>query len=163
MWLVQKGSRMFSSFNHLSFVCSLVLACIAVNGQQTQAAEKPNIVVCMTDDQGWGDVSYNGHKVLKTPVLDEMAKSGIRFDRFYAAAPVCSPTRGSVMTGRNSNRFGCFLYNMSIRPRRSDAGRDAQVGRLHYGAFRQMASGARQSGQPNQPIAKRFYALCFAR
>ncbi len=77
---------------------------------------RPNVVLCMTDDQGWGDVGYNGHKHLKTPVLDEMARSGLRFDRFYAAAPVCSPTRGSVMTGRHPNRFGCFLYNYSIRP-----------------------------------------------
>jgi len=78
--------------------------------------DRPNIVLCMTDDQGWGDIGYNGHKALKTPVLDEMAASGLRFDRFYAAAPVCSPTRGSVMTGRHPNRFGCFIYNYSIRP-----------------------------------------------
>ena len=80
------------------------------------SAERPNVVLCMTDDQGWGDVAYNGHKHLKTPVLDEMARTCLRFDRFYAAAPVCSPTRGSVMTGRHPNRFGCFLYNYSIRP-----------------------------------------------
>lgn len=80
------------------------------------AAERPNIVLCMADDQGWGDVSYYGHKVLKTPVLDEMAASGLRLDRFYAAAPVCSPTRGSVMTGRHPNRFGCFSWGHTLRP-----------------------------------------------
>ncbi|MGB2820411.1 MAG: sulfatase-like hydrolase/transferase, partial [Phycisphaerae bacterium] len=80
------------------------------------AGERPNIVLCMTDDQGWGDVGYNGHEHLKTPVLDEMARTCLRFDRFYAAAPVCSPTRGSVMTGRHPNRFGCFHPNYSIRP-----------------------------------------------
>ena len=58
----------------------------------TQAEEKrPNIILAMADDQGWGDMGYMGHKVLKTPVFDEMAKTGMRFDRFYAAAPVCSP------------------------------------------------------------------------
>jgi len=77
---------------------------------------RPHIVLCMADDQGWGDVSYNGHKVLKTPVLDEMAKSGLRFDRFYAAAPVCSPTRGSCLTGRHPNRFGCFSWGHTLRP-----------------------------------------------
>ena len=57
-----------------------------------QAADKrPNIILAMADDQGWGDMGYMGHKVLKTPVFDEMAKTGLRFDRFYAAAPVCSP------------------------------------------------------------------------
>lgn len=79
-------------------------------------ASRPNVVLCMTDDQGWGDVAYNGNKVIQTPVLDEMAATGLRFDRFYAAAPVCSPTRGSVMTGRHPNRYGCFSPNYSIRP-----------------------------------------------
>ena len=60
----------------------------------TQAeAKHPNIILAMADDQGWGDMGYMGHKVLKTPVFDEMARSGLRFDRFYAAAPVCSPAR----------------------------------------------------------------------
>src|SRR5690606_21100965 len=63
-----------------------------------------------------GDVAYNGHPVLKTPVLDEMAASGLRFDRFYAAHPVCSPTRGSVMTGRNPNRYACFSWGHTLRP-----------------------------------------------
>jgi len=76
---------------------------------------RPNIILCMTDDQGWGDTGYNGHPVLKTPALDEMASAGLRFDRFYAAAPVCSPTRGSVLTGRHPNRFGCFTYGKPIR------------------------------------------------
>ena len=56
------------------------------------AADKPNIILCMTDDQGWGDTGYNGHPHLKTPNLDAMAANGLRFDRFYAGAPVCSPT-----------------------------------------------------------------------
>jgi len=79
-------------------------------------ANRPNIVLCMADDQGWNEVGYYGHPFLKTPVLDEMAGAGLRFDRFYSGAPVCSPTRGSVMTGRHPNRFGCFTWNYSIRP-----------------------------------------------
>ena len=69
---------------------------------------KPNIVLVMSDDQGWGQVGYMGHPHLKgrTPNLDDMAASGIRFDRFYAAAPVCSPTRASVLTGRVPGRTG---------------------------------------------------------
>ncbi len=72
---------------------------------------KPNIILCMTDDQGWGDTGYNGHPVLKTPSLDAMAGEGIRFDRFYAGAPVCSPTRGSAITGRHPYRYGIFFAN----------------------------------------------------
>lgn len=76
----------------------------------------PNIVLCMADDQGWGDTAYIGHPLLQTPHLDAMAATGLRFDRFYAAAPVCSPTRGSVLTGRHPNRFGCFSWGRSLRP-----------------------------------------------
>ena len=77
---------------------------------------RPNIILCMADDQGWGDIGYNGHPMLKTPNLEAMAASALRFDRFYAAAPVCSPTRGSVMTGRHPNRFGCFKWGHTLRP-----------------------------------------------
>jgi arylsulfatase A-like enzyme len=80
------------------------------------AAKHPNFILCMADDQGWGDVAYYGHPVLKTHVLDEMAASALRLDRFYAAHPVCSPTRGSVMTGRNPNRFACFSWGHTLRP-----------------------------------------------
>ena len=69
----------------------------------------------MTDDQGWGDVSYNGLQKIQTPNLDLMAKTSLRFDRFYAAHPSCSPTRASVMTGRHPNRCGTFWPGMSLR------------------------------------------------
>ena len=75
----------------------------------------PNIVLCMTDDQGWGDTGYNGHPLLKTPHLDDMSQSGIRFDNFYAAAPVCSPTRGSVLTGRHPDRYGIFSHGQKLK------------------------------------------------
>ena len=60
-------------------------------------AKMPNIILVMSDDQGWGQVGYMGHPHLKgrTPHMDAMAESGIRFNRFYAAAPVCSPTRAA--------------------------------------------------------------------
>ena len=75
---------------------------------------RPNIILCMTDDQGWGDTGYNGNPVAKTPHLDAMAKEGLRFDRFYSAAPVCSPTRASCLTGRNPYRMGVFHANQGI-------------------------------------------------
>ncbi|MEZ5301214.1 MAG: sulfatase-like hydrolase/transferase [Verrucomicrobiales bacterium] len=92
-----------------------LIAALASAFAAAPAAERPNIVLCMADDQGWGDIGHRDPK-LKTPVLDEMASSGLRFDRFYAAAPVCSPTRGSVLTGRHPNRFGCFSWGHSLRP-----------------------------------------------
>ncbi|MUH36353.1 N-acetylgalactosamine 6-sulfate sulfatase [Zobellia amurskyensis] len=73
--------------------------------------ERPNIILLMADDQGWGDTGYNGHPYLKTPNLDKMASNGAVFERFYAASAVCSPTRGSVMTGRHPLRYGICHAN----------------------------------------------------
>ena len=98
--------------NRLFILLFIAVAALA----RPLAEERPNFILCMADDQGWGDTGYNGHPLLKTPVMDEMARSGLRFDRFYAAAAVCSPTRGSVMTGRHPNRFGCFAWGHTLRP-----------------------------------------------
>ena len=75
------------------------------------SAERPNIVLVMCDDLGWGDVGFNGSKNIRTPHLDAMARSSLRFERFYAAAPVCSPTRGSCITGRHPFRYGIYFAN----------------------------------------------------
>ena len=83
---------------------------------EASAVAIPNIVLVMADDQGWGDMAYNGHPALTTPNFDEAAASGLRFDRFYAAALVCSPTRASVLTGRHPNRSGVFQWGYPIRP-----------------------------------------------
>ncbi|MCE9519321.1 MAG: sulfatase-like hydrolase/transferase [Verrucomicrobia bacterium] len=93
-------------------MCAVLIAADAAPliAQETKAG-RPNFILCMTDDQGWTDVSYNEQGRLvngkfKTPELDQMAAAGLRFDRFYAAAPVCSPTRGSCLTGRHPFRYG---------------------------------------------------------
>ena len=91
----------------LTALAALVLASPA-------AAGPPNVVLCMTDDQGWGDVSYNGLKPIRTPTLDTMAAAGLRFNRFYAQQS-CSPTRAAVMTGRHPNRMGVFWPGMPLR------------------------------------------------
>ena len=78
----------------------LSIVCAALGLEALAANSLPNMIFLMTDDQGGGDVAYNGHPKIKTPNLDAMAKAGIRFDRFYAGASVCSPTRASCLTGR---------------------------------------------------------------
>ena len=77
--------------------------------------QRPNIILIMTDDQGWGQTGYYNHPLLKTPNLDEMANNGLRFDRFYAGAPVCSPTRASVLTGRSNDRTGVYDHGYRLR------------------------------------------------
>ena len=85
------------------FILVIIMAC--------QRNQTPNIILIMADDQGWGDVGYNGHPHLKTPHLDEMAQNGAVFTRFYSAGSVCSPTRASVMTGRHPARMGICSAN----------------------------------------------------
>ncbi len=112
-------------------------------------ADPPNVILVMADDQGWGDTGYNGHPVVNTPNLDAMAKSGLVFDRFYAAAPVCSPTRGSVLTGRHPFRIKITNHGRYMRPQETtiaEALRDAgyvtgMFGKWHVG-----------SAQPESPV-----------
>ena len=75
------------------------------------SATRPNIILAMADDMGWGDPGFNGNRVIRTPHLDAMAKAGLRFTRFYAGGPVCSPTRGSCLTGRHPYRYGIWTAN----------------------------------------------------
>jgi arylsulfatase A-like enzyme len=79
-----------------------------------RAATRPNIILVMTDDQGWGETSYNGHPILKTPNLDAMAENGLRLDRFYAA-PNCSPARASILTGRSNDRTTVLNHGHALR------------------------------------------------
>lgn len=71
-----------------------------------QKSQKPNILIILTDDQGYHDVSYYGTNDLQTPNLDMISKSGMRFDYFYANSPVCAPTRASLLTGRYPDYVG---------------------------------------------------------
>ena len=96
----------------LSILATSLLATIVA--QPIIASDKPNVILIMCDDLGWGDVGFNGNEIIKTPNLDQMAKEGVKFNRFYAASAVSSPTRASVLTGRNPFRTGVFFANDGI-------------------------------------------------
>lgn len=76
---------------------------------------RPHVILVMADDMGWGQTGYRNHPVLKTPHLDAMAANGLRFERFYAGGPVCSPTRASVLTGRSHDRAGVLSHGYALR------------------------------------------------
>ena len=93
-----------------------IVLCMVLSSRCACNESRPNIVLMMGDDHGWEETGYNGHPHVKTPVLDEMAATGLRLNRFYAAHPSCSPTRASCLTGRHPNRMGTFAPGWSFRP-----------------------------------------------
>jgi len=101
----------------------LMAACLSMpwfhvlgTGERSADPLRPNVVLLMADDLGWADVGFNGNQVVQTPELDAMASEALVFDRFYAAAPVCSPTRGSCLTGRHPYRYGITHANVGHLP-----------------------------------------------
>jgi len=86
----------------LTVLIYLLFGFIQINAQDKTP---PNVIIIMTDDQGYGDLGISGNPHVKTPVIDQLAKESIRFTNFYVS-PVCAPTRASLMTGRYSLRTG---------------------------------------------------------
>ncbi|MEM7699710.1 MAG: sulfatase-like hydrolase/transferase, partial [Verrucomicrobiota bacterium] len=117
---------------------------------QSQAVEDPpHIILVMADDQGWGQVGYRNHPHLKTPNLDAMAASGLRFERFYAGASNCSPTRATVLTGRSNDRTGVETHGFPLRLQEktiAQALRDAGYATAHFGKWH--LNGLRGPGVP---------------
>ncbi|MDF1862329.1 MAG: sulfatase-like hydrolase/transferase [Verrucomicrobiales bacterium] len=118
--------------------------------------DRPNIILLMGDDHGWEETGYNGHPDLRTPVLDEMAASGLRMDRFYAGHPSCSPTRGSVLTGRHPNRYGTFSPGFSLRPEEITIAHLLSASGYACGHFGKWHVGTVKAGSPTNPGAMGF-------
>ena len=130
-------------FNHI-----LSVALFAISSLDLIAA-KPNIILVMADDQGWGQTGYRNHPALKTPNLDDMAKNGLRFERFYAGGPVCSPTRATVLTGRTHDRTGVFDHGYALRQQEktlAQAMKNAGYATGHFGKWH--LNGLRGPGAP---------------
>ncbi len=101
---------------------AIVIAAIAV----TPAAERPNVILVMTDDQGYGDMAIHGHPDVITPNMDRLAKNSVRLEQFHVD-PTCSPTRSALMTGRYSGRVGVWHTVMGRNMLREDETTIAQV------------------------------------
>ena len=87
---------------------ALAVGCLASTLGEAQPArqDRPNVVLIITDDMGWGDLSSYGATDIRTPNLDRLASQGIRLTDFYANGPTCSPTRAGLISGRYQQRFG---------------------------------------------------------
>lgn len=90
----------------LYFLCA-VFASFANASEKTNTVERPNVIIVMTDDQGYGDLGCHGHPILKTPNLDRLYAESVRFVDFHVA-PMCTPTRGQLLTGLDCLRNGAM-------------------------------------------------------
>jgi arylsulfatase A-like enzyme len=134
----------------------LVLTLALVSPSLSLAAA-PNIVLLMGDDHGWEETGYHGHPHVKTPVLDEIAATGLRMDRFYSAHPSCSPTRGSFLTGRHPNRYGTFAPGWSFRPEEITIAHIMRQAGYHCGHFGKWHVGPVKAVSPVCPGAMGFH------
>jgi arylsulfatase A-like enzyme len=135
----------------------------------------PNIILTMCDDLGYGDTGFNGSQAIKTPHLDAMTERGARFERFYAGAPVCSPTRGTCLTGRHYLRYGITHANEGCLPaeeinlaqilKQSDY-TTGHFGKWHLGTLTTAETDSNRGGAENAayyaPPWERGFDVCFS-
>ena len=139
---------------HIRLCC---LAVLVFSGSVTSTAKvRPNVVLVMADDQGWGDTGYNGHPFVQTPAMDAMAEAGFVFDRFYAGGPVCSPTRASVMSGRHPFRSRTTNHGRYMRPQEQTMPETLRANGYRTGIFGKFHLGSGQPGSPCNPGAMGF-------
>ncbi len=136
------------------------LACIA--NVQAESPRQPNVVVILTDDQGWGDLSLHGNPNLSTPNIDAMARDGAEVEHFYVCA-VCSPTRAEFLTGRYHARMG--VHSTSTGGERFNADEQTIAEVFRRGGYATAAYGKWHSGMqyPYHPNARGFddyYGFC---
>lgn len=106
--MIQFGKRkkLFVSALILGIAVSILPNRAFADSGKTATAEKPNVVIIFCDDLGYGDLGCYGHPTIKTPNLDRMAREGQKWTNFYCAAPICTPSRAALMTGRLPIRSG---------------------------------------------------------
>lgn len=141
----------------------LILTIFALACQpKVEQQQKPNVIVILTDDQGWGDLSHSGNTNLQTPNIDTIAQNGASFERFFVS-PVCSPTRAEMLTGRYSVRGG--VYSTSAGGERldldeqtiGDVFKEAGYATAAYGKWH---NGMQAGYHPNARGFDDYYGFC---
>lgn len=144
------------------WLLALAMQLVDRSGNGAFADERPNVIVILTDDQGWGDVSFNGNPNLSTPNIDSLARDGARMDHFYVCS-VCSPTRAEFLTGRYHTRMG--VYSTSAGGERFNADEQTIAEAFSDAGYATAAYGKWHSGMqwPYHPNARGFddyYGFC---
>ena len=144
---------------HLKVTFFVLLLCLC---HEARGVEHPNVIVILTDDQGWGDLSLNGNVSVETPHIDQLASDGARFQHFFVS-PVCSPTRAEFLTGRHHVR--CGVYSTSEGGERVNAD-EMMIGEVfkkagyRTAAFGKWHSGMQHPYHPNARGFDEFYGFC---
>ncbi|MCH8960383.1 MAG: arylsulfatase [Bacteroidetes bacterium] len=130
---------------------ALIPLILSARPPERGAHTPPNIVLIMTDDQGWGDVRSHGNPEIDTPAMDQLAQEGVRFERFFVS-PVCAPTRASLLTGRYFLRTGTHGVTRGYETMRSEEVTLAEAFRqagYATGIFGKWHNGAHYPHDPN--------------
>jgi arylsulfatase A-like enzyme len=132
-----------------------LLAHLCIATASSIAAAKPNVVIFLADDAGWGDYSRNGNTMVRTPNIDSIAAGGVTLDRFYAG-PVCSPMRAELLTGRYHMRTG--VHGVSTGQERMDLGEKTVADAFKAAGYATGAFGKWHNGSqwPYHPMARGF-------
>ena len=149
------------------FIQTILAILIAVGCSPRKAAEqittnRPNVILILTDDQGWGDLNIHGNEKLSTPVIDQMAADGAQFDRFYVS-PLCAPTRASLLTGRYHLRTSTSWVSKGLENMNS---REITIAEIFQdqgyktGCFGKWHNGAHYPQHPNQQGFDEFIGFC---
>ncbi len=143
-------------------VTAAALSRTSSRGEQRPGRRQPNVLLIVTDDQGWGDIHSHGNDRLDTPVLDKLAADGVRFDRFYVS-PVCAPTRASLLTGRYHLRTGVSWVTRGLETMRSEEVTLAEaLKQAGYatGCFGKWHNGGHYPYHPNGQGFDEFFGFC---
>lgn len=118
----------FRQSRFLSIVCSLICFhwCVSITAAEKTEVKRPNILLITADNLGYGDLGCYGNRVMKTPVLDQLASEGVRLTDFYTASPTCTVSRATLLTGRYPQRIG-LNHQLSADENYGDGLRKSEV------------------------------------
>jgi len=142
-------------------IAVVTLLAQAPSAAPTAEPQRPNVLLIMTDDQGYGDLGFHGNDKIDTPVLDRLAKESVRFDRFFVC-PYCTPTRAALMTGRYPLRTGAAAVTRGLETVRSEEVTIAEVLRsagYATGCFGKWHIGEHYPSHPNGQGFEEFFGM----
>ncbi|MEM9833412.1 MAG: arylsulfatase [Bacteroidota bacterium] len=151
------------AFSFSVFIFLILIGCASPSQPETEETKvRPNVLLILTDDQGWGDLGVHGNPITQTPVLDDFARNGLQFQNFYVS-PLCAPTRASLLTGRYNLRTGTRWVSDGLENMNPEEVTLAEMFKsVGYatGCFGKWHNGAHFPFHPNQQGFDEFIGFC---